>query len=297
MANEPSARANDPGAPSEDDYQALCAALSATARGRAFLAEYARRQRPADTAMLMAAIERLEGLVRNQAPPPSPVQTPADAIRADLRALLDEIRAAQAENDVGGLTVQVARLAATIEQVERRIETMVAPADAQAFAEEQTPIPPSEADDARNVQRVADVGSFEPAAETFNDAPAQLDGPPELSTDVAPPQAQPTAIPEVGWFDAQPARFEPAVPISAPVPNPAAALAIGAVIEAAAAAAAEEPEAPTITVLKAGTIPPPTPFAGEDFSRAEPAENTPPAPDPLAPIMALSEEERLALFT
>ena len=37
------------GTPDEDDYQAFCQTLSASERGRAFLAEYARRNRGADT--------------------------------------------------------------------------------------------------------------------------------------------------------------------------------------------------------------------------------------------------------
>ena len=49
-----------PGAPDEADYHAFCTALSESARGRAFLAEYARRNRNADTRPLLTAIERLQ---------------------------------------------------------------------------------------------------------------------------------------------------------------------------------------------------------------------------------------------
>ncbi len=61
MPNEPLALAIQPPpeAPSEGGYQAFCAALSESGRGRAFLAEYAARNRNADTAALLAAIERL----------------------------------------------------------------------------------------------------------------------------------------------------------------------------------------------------------------------------------------------
>jgi hypothetical protein len=47
----------------EQDYEVLLAALSATARGRAFLAEYARRNRNADTTAILAALARLERLI------------------------------------------------------------------------------------------------------------------------------------------------------------------------------------------------------------------------------------------
>jgi len=49
-------------------YDALLAALSNTARGRAFLDEYARRVRAADTAAALAALARIEAmLVKQQA--------------------------------------------------------------------------------------------------------------------------------------------------------------------------------------------------------------------------------------
>jgi hypothetical protein len=45
------------------DYDAICAALRDTARGRWFLDEYARRNRSADTRLLLTAIERIEAVV------------------------------------------------------------------------------------------------------------------------------------------------------------------------------------------------------------------------------------------
>ena len=50
-------------APDEDDYQAVCQALSASERGRAFLAEYARRNLSADTEQQRAAIVQLQSLM------------------------------------------------------------------------------------------------------------------------------------------------------------------------------------------------------------------------------------------
>lgn len=48
------------------DYEAIEAAVMETQRGRWFLAEYARRNRTADTNMLLAAIERLESAVSRE---------------------------------------------------------------------------------------------------------------------------------------------------------------------------------------------------------------------------------------
>ena len=70
------------GAPSDDPiYDALVAALSATARGRAFLDEYARRCRTADTRSALDALSRIEamlarehGVVPAAAPPPVDVR-------------------------------------------------------------------------------------------------------------------------------------------------------------------------------------------------------------------------------
>ena len=58
----------------DEDYEAIEAAVMDTARGRWFLAEFARRNRTADTSVLLAAIERLEGMLaaneRDAAPKP-----------------------------------------------------------------------------------------------------------------------------------------------------------------------------------------------------------------------------------
>src|SRR6185437_17074768 len=83
---------------SERDYEVLVSALSQSARGRAFLEEHARRARHADTSVLLAAIARLEALVRAQAqlappyttaaepvaslPTPAPVNDPLAALKA-----------------------------------------------------------------------------------------------------------------------------------------------------------------------------------------------------------------------
>ena len=86
--------------------------------------------------------------------------------------------------------------------------------------------------------------------------------------------------------------------------------------------AAAESDVPEMKVIKAGSMPPPPAFSGEDFASAgddvagEPAatgadsnviaETVPaehaappgtPVADALAPILALTEEERLALFS
>jgi hypothetical protein len=192
-----------------------------------------------------------------------------------LLDLLDGIRDMQAEIDAGGLTMQVAKLASLIEVVQQQIEAIVAPAVRHAEAQ---------------AERAA-VDDGESAA---------LDGGTESQTDADAPAAPSAAMPEVSWFDGpqQGRAALAAASAQAPARSPSPALAIAAVIEAATAAAATaEPDTPAFTVFKAGTIPPPTPFAGEDFSRPSPPDDAVPPADPLAPITSLSEDERLALFT
>ncbi len=54
------------GLPADGDYDALCEALMASARGRWFLEEYAKRNRNADTGTVLDAIARVEAVVRSE---------------------------------------------------------------------------------------------------------------------------------------------------------------------------------------------------------------------------------------
>ncbi len=64
MSEEFFAISKTPPAPAaQGDYDSICAALMQTERGRWFLQEYARRNRSADTQLLLAAIQRIEAVV------------------------------------------------------------------------------------------------------------------------------------------------------------------------------------------------------------------------------------------
>ena len=67
---------------SEADYEAIEQAVLETSRGRWFLAEYARRNRNADTAVLLEAIKKLERTVEAQ--PSTNVADSVDQIRFDV---------------------------------------------------------------------------------------------------------------------------------------------------------------------------------------------------------------------
>ena len=61
-----SARATQPGA---EDYEAISQAFMETSRGRWFLGEYAKRNRNADTRMVLDAVERIEQTIAAERQP------------------------------------------------------------------------------------------------------------------------------------------------------------------------------------------------------------------------------------
>src|SRR6185503_11564312 len=93
MSNEAQALAGESPGESNDDgeYKAFLTVLASSARGRAFLAEHARRARQADTEMLLAALARIEDMLAEQRalaaaparplpPPPPPLAPGATAL-------------------------------------------------------------------------------------------------------------------------------------------------------------------------------------------------------------------------
>jgi hypothetical protein len=85
-----SARAN---LPSEEDYDAIREAFMETARGRWFLDEYARRNRNADTSMVLDAVARIEEtLAAQRRPPAPPPEDKRPEMLAAISAAIDEAR-------------------------------------------------------------------------------------------------------------------------------------------------------------------------------------------------------------
>jgi hypothetical protein len=94
-----SARAAMPG---EADYDAISAAFMETSRGRWFLSEYAKRNRNADTSMVLDAVARIEQNLAAQKDA-APEHALAEALAA-IRETVDEARAA-ASAALGGAAV------------------------------------------------------------------------------------------------------------------------------------------------------------------------------------------------
>src|SRR5256884_2071690 len=78
--------------PREEDYEAIREAFMETSRGRWFLGEYAKRNRNADTRMVLDAVARIEESLAAQRQP-VPESGLAEALAA-IRRALEEARAA-----------------------------------------------------------------------------------------------------------------------------------------------------------------------------------------------------------
>lgn len=113
---------------SETDYEAIEAAVMETARGRWFMAEFARRNRQADTLPLLGALQRIERVVGSGLAEPStatPATEPeigeAAALIADLRIDLERI-SGRAEERASGLAARIEAAAGTIVQATESIQ-------------------------------------------------------------------------------------------------------------------------------------------------------------------------------
>jgi hypothetical protein len=229
LATETPVPASPPAATGANDYQSFCAALSESARGRAFLAEYGRRNRNADTEMVLAALDRLAALMRADG-------TALERLRDELRVLLIAIRLARPDIEAARPLTKAAKLASLLDMLARRIETM-------AEAKPVEIVPPIETD---------------AAAETVR-----------------------------GSLSVVPSADEPELPIPSPPNTQLPPIALVHATETM----------PEIAFIE--KAPPKANLA--DVAEASIVESVVPLPaarsDPLAPIMALSEAERIALFT
>ncbi|MCO5092494.1 hypothetical protein [Bosea sp. (in: a-proteobacteria)] len=97
---------------SQTDYAAIEAAVMETGRGRWFMAEYARRNRQADTLQLLGAIQRIERVVGLSVQETSREASliEAAALISDLRTDLERI-SGKAEARSSGLAAQIEKAA------------------------------------------------------------------------------------------------------------------------------------------------------------------------------------------
>ncbi len=82
--------------PGDADYEAICAAVMETERGRWFMGEFGRRNRHADTVQVLAAIERLEAMARRDSAvvaAPSTARPAGETADANIERLRGELAA------------------------------------------------------------------------------------------------------------------------------------------------------------------------------------------------------------
>jgi len=268
MANEPTALARSPQArvPVADYYEAFSEVLAASARGRAFLAEHARRSRTADTELLLAALARIEALVRAN------TAAQAEPARAELRTLLMTIRSARPEIEASQLPTRAAKLAVLLDLLEERITALAGPAPILAVFD-------ATAETAR-----AHLAVVPPPEESELPipSPAALQPSPIVLAPATPQPAAGKSTPEVTWSDGPPpgaAGFDDA--------DEGPGALSPTMAEKVAALSEPMPKAPTAAM-------PPDEAKIWELSNAKLA---PPPSDPWAAIMMLTEEERIALFT
>jgi hypothetical protein len=82
----------------EADFDAAHAALMSTESGRAFLAEYARRNRHADTQTVVSALARVEAAVRGDPAPQFALALPD--IASEIERIADELAVSQMGDDI-----------------------------------------------------------------------------------------------------------------------------------------------------------------------------------------------------
>jgi hypothetical protein len=118
----------------EEDYRTFCAALESTQRGRDFLFEYARRNRNADTEMLLDSLDRIETMMKAEG-------KAHDRLRDELRVLLIAIRLARPDINSSTALTKAARLVDLLDLMEHRIDAMVENKDLPPITEEPLPAP------------------------------------------------------------------------------------------------------------------------------------------------------------
>jgi hypothetical protein len=93
MSEKPSALSTiPPQPPAEGEYDLICTTMAESARGRWFLDEHARRNRNTDTLLVLAAIERIEAMIRGERE-----QQAYQSFRADLLDMAKAIAQTRAE--------------------------------------------------------------------------------------------------------------------------------------------------------------------------------------------------------
>ena len=232
--------------PREEDYDAISEAFMETSRGRWFLGEYAKRNRNADTHMVLDAVARIEqSLAAQKQPEPEPVPDTrlADALTA-IKATLSEARTA-ASSAVDGLALEqhlapVRKGARVIREISWRWREIGADGricdllDSQVNAIEAScgqlsSIDPHAALNAAFDLLGRNIATFDDSDKAPTPAVAEV-----APTPAAPPNAMPAAVApkvEIAAANAEPVEAGSSAAVAAKAPIAAAPVAIEANIE------------------------------------------------------------------
>jgi hypothetical protein len=308
-----SARATQP---REEDYEAIRDAFMETSRGRWFLGEYAKRNRNADTSMVLDAVARIEENLAAQRQP-APESGLAEALAA-IRSAVDEAKAA-ASAAFDGLALEenlapVRKGARVIREIAWRLREIGADGricdliDSQVGAIEAgcgqlvsvSPKPAVSAAFDLIEQRIMDLGDGDtasplalqetmpspspaasdevPAAETVEAATAEDDALLDMvAFEMAAPDSTDTDIDEV--YVAEPSPAGPEIIAEMPEPAPAQPPTI--------LPSPQVPHQPSLQQSLGSTL------IANGIVRRPIA----PAADPLAPIRRMSQAEKIAFFS
>jgi chemotaxis protein CheZ len=301
---------------SQADYEAIESAVMETARGRWFLAEFARRNRHADTTMLLKALERIEGAVTGERS-----VSAVERIRFDLVEMANAIARTKAE--IAAIKPEAehqGRFGKASEELDSVVQTTeAATSDILACAEriQELAWTMREQGLAPELCDLIDARATEIyTACSFQDLTGQrtrkvtgvlryLEGRINAMIEIwglggAAAQAKPAHLAEVTLLHGPAAPGEgldqadvdmvmgPAVTVPATRADEYPAF-----LDGGDMIPAEEAAAPELKLVS----PPPRQDAPRAIPRAEAPALVPKANDPLAPIVALSAEEKIALFS
>lgn len=334
MADEPLALSTTPPAVPADDDDPMCAALRQTEDGRRFLEEHVRRQRASDLDSLTEAIEPVDA-VEEYAEPQTDILAAVERLQdlawimrehgletatcEHIEALTSTILTTPSLCDPGDPRAQ--KLAQALGHLERRIDSMIVAARGRAkerlpertglpFAvpapQEEVPVSPFETEvGERPAETANDRSAVEPPEETARDSLPPMEKPEKPPCPLTP-SPSPPPVPH-GVLESAPPDFlsEPMPPASRasapPQPEPIVA----------ASSPAEEPSpdlddelfaSSRIPAFQAAPRAPPavvsaTPAVVSATPAAVPPTIGATRSDPLAALNAMSEEEKIALFT
>ena len=273
----------------ESEYEALVQALSESARGRAFLDEHARRTRSAETKILLTAIERIEAQVRPR---------PRDPLYDDLGNVLEELRAARARIEAGGKVPKADQLGALLELLLRRISKLLPPpeADVRALPGEARTGSPSGNATRQEPGRVHRFGETTNVSRRIAPPPKPAATPAATQRPAAARWLEDPLVPPPAVNDSRPPPRAPGAGLRARSPSRFARRPLCAVRERRGPGWEMEAGRKTLVETESEST---AKKAPRPPAAAEAQENAPAlsAKEALTAIMALSEEERIALFS